>query len=243
MKWIGKPIVRKDALGKVTGETKYMTDLYFPDMLYGVIVRAGVPQELAGMALRRNIEIRSHGYFDMPSADKGIEGAYGLPHILYGSMTCVALVEVDTITGQVNVLKVVSAPDAGRIINRQGLEGQVEGGVVMGLGYALMEKVIFNTGRIINDNLDTYLMPTALDCPEIVVTPVEVIEKSGPFGAKGIGECTTGPIAPAILNAIYDAVGVRIRDLPVSMEKIFFALQNGTGIYRKGMRSHTANSE
>ena len=179
-------------------------------------------QELAGMALRRNIEIRSHGYFDMPSADKGIEGAFGLPHALYGSITCVALVEVDTITGQVHVLKVVSAPDAGRIINRQGLEGQAEGGVVMGLGYALMEKVIFNMGRIINDNFDTYLMPTALDCPEIIVTPVEVIEKSGPFGAKGIGECTTGPIAPAILNAIYDAVGVRIMDLPVSMEKIFF---------------------
>ncbi len=182
-------------------------------------------KEVARLAIEHNLTIKYQSHFDMPSADMGIEGAHGLPHILYGAMTYIALVEVDTVTGQIHVLKSVSIPDAGRIINRKGLEGQAEGGVVMGLGYTLMEKVVFEKGRIINDNFDTYLMPTALDCPEVIVDPVEVLEKSGPFGAKGIGECVTGPIAPAIINAIYDAIGIRIKDLPADMEKVFFALQ------------------
>lgn len=182
-------------------------------------------REISYLAENYKIKIEARSYFDMPMADISIEGAHGLPHILYGATTHIALVEVNTLTGQVEVIKTVSIPDAGKVINRQGLEGQAEGGAVMGLGYALTEKVVFDEGILLNDNFDTYIMPTALDSPDILVEPVEVLEKSGPFGAKGIGECVTGPIAPSIVNAIYDAVGVRIVNLPADSEKVYFALQ------------------
>ena len=134
-------------------------------------------------------------------------------------------VEVDKETGQVKVLKYIAAHDVGKAINPMLLEGQIYGGGLMGLGYALSERMIFRDGRLMNANFLDYKMLTAKDVPPVEAVIVETDEKDGPFGAKGIGEPGLVPTAPAIANAIYDAVGVRIKDLPITPEKILKALK------------------
>lgn len=129
-------------------------------------------------------------------------------------------VEVDTETGKVDITRAVCAQDAGRAINPSMVEGQIDGGFAMGVGYALFEDIVLNDGRIKNNKFSKYIIPTSLDIPEIEKIIIEEPESTGPFGAKGIGEPVMIPVAPAILNAIYDAVGVRITELPASPEKI-----------------------
>lgn len=143
----------------------------------------------------------------------------------YAFATQVAGVEVDITTGEVAVLHVYAAHDVGRAINPMGIQGQIEGGVVMGLGMALMEEQIYQDGIMQNPNLTDYVIPTTLDVPSIHTCIIEEEEPTGPYGARGVGEPSTLPTAPAILNAIYDAVGVRIQDLPATPEKILLALQ------------------
>jgi len=138
-----------------------------------------------------------------------------------------AEVEVDTDTGGVKLLKMLVAQDSGRAINPMNVEGQLEGGAAQGIGYALTEDfaVAMNTGATLTDSFATYKIPTVLDLPEIEVIIVEKPVASGPFGARGVGELGANTIAPAIANAIYDAVGVRIKELPITPEKILKALQ------------------
>ncbi len=134
-------------------------------------------------------------------------------------------VEVDEETGEVTILKVVSAHDVGRVLNPQTLAGQVHGGLAQGIGFALYEEVKTHEGRVLNPSFVDYKIPTAaeLDFP-VELAFVETADPAGPFGAKGIGEPGMVPTAPAIANAIWDAVGVRIRDLPITREKIVAAL-------------------
>ncbi len=133
-------------------------------------------------------------------------------------------VEVDPETGLVKVLKYFAAHDVGFAVNPANVCGQIEGGVAFGMGYALSEEVILQQGKVQNPNFRDYKLPTILNMPSIESFIVEVPSRFGPYGAKGVGEPTTLPVAPAIANAIYDAVGVRIRDLPITPEKIFKAL-------------------
>lgn len=156
------------------------------------------------------------------------ETGQGRPYQAYVFATQIAEVEVDTETGQVEVLKVVAVHDCGRAINPLLVQGQVEGGVSMGLGYGLMEKMVVEEGAVKNPNLHTYLVPTACDLPAVEVGLVEEPEPSGPFGAKGIGEPALLPTAPAIANAIYDAVGIKVGDLPATPESIWRQLQSGS---------------
>jgi CO/xanthine dehydrogenase Mo-binding subunit len=133
---------------------------------------------------------------------------------------------VDDETGEVEVLRIVASHDCGTAINPMLVEGQVEGGVSMGVGFALQEEILFNDkGVQINPNLTNYIMPTSLDMPEVEVDIVDNYDPSGPFGAKGVGEPTLVPTAAAIANAIYDAVGVRIYSLPATSEKVHAALK------------------
>jgi xanthine dehydrogenase molybdenum-binding subunit len=134
-------------------------------------------------------------------------------------------VEVDRETGQVKILKYIAAHDVGRAINPMLLEGQVYGGATMGIGYALTERLILRDGKVMNPNFLDYKMLTAKDVPNIEPIVVETNDPFGPFGAKGIGEPGSVPTAPAIANAIYDAVGVRIKDLPITPEKVLAALK------------------
>jgi CO/xanthine dehydrogenase Mo-binding subunit len=144
---------------------------------------------------------------------------------MYGSQGIT--VDVDTETGRIKILKVSAANDTGKTINPITCEGQIEGGVMMGIGHAIFEELIFNEqGKIINTSMLDYKIPSALDMPEINSILVEEPHREGPYGAKGIGEIVTVPTAAAIANAIYDAVGIRIKDLPITPDKLLRALKN-----------------
>jgi xanthine dehydrogenase molybdenum-binding subunit len=139
-----------------------------------------------------------------------------------------AEVEVDAKEGQLKVLKVVIAADIGRAINPLSAEGQFEGAIVQGIGYTLIEDFVIDMGTGIptTDSFETYKIPTTLDLPEIEVILVERPVASGPFGAKGLGEIALVAVAPAIANAVYDAVGVRVKELPITPEKVLNGLED-----------------
>jgi CO/xanthine dehydrogenase Mo-binding subunit len=134
-------------------------------------------------------------------------------------------VEVDEETGEVKVLRVASAHDVGRAINPIMVAGQIEGGIVMGLGYALYEELEFDGGKVTNPTFADYKIPTTCDVPEVMPIIVEKFYSSEPFGAKGVGEVSLFGIAPALANAISKAVGVRIKELPITPEKVLESLK------------------
>jgi carbon-monoxide dehydrogenase large subunit len=134
-------------------------------------------------------------------------------------------VAVDEETGKIAVTRIVSAHDVGKAIHPLNCEGQIEGAVVMGIGSALMEGMVFENGQLSNSDWSSYRIPTALDIPTIVPLIVEATHPDGPFGAKGLGEPGVGPIPPCIGNALFDATGIRVFDLPLTHEKIYWALK------------------
>ena len=140
-----------------------------------------------------------------------------------------AEVEVDADTGQVRILKMLSAYDVGTVINPLTHQGQVEGGMIQGLGFALMEELLNDEGKIVNANLGEYKMPNVVDLPKHKTVLMEDHDGPGPFQSKPIGEHSAVPTAPCIANAIYDAIGVQITDLPLSAEKIYAALREKIG--------------
>ena len=146
-------------------------------------------------------------------------------YVAYTFVTQIVDVEVNTDTGVVEVLNVYTAADIGKAINPQNVEGQIEGGTVQGIGMALMEEQVIKEGITLNPDLTGYLIPTSMDTPHFATRLVENEDSGGPFGAKGIGEPATIATTPAIANAIYDAIGVRIFDLPITPEKILKALK------------------
>ncbi|MCC2113347.1 MAG: xanthine dehydrogenase family protein molybdopterin-binding subunit, partial [Hyphomicrobiales bacterium] len=129
------------------------------------------------------------------------------------------------VTGEVQVLGIWAAHDVGRSVNPQGVEGQIEGAVVQALGQALMEDYQLDKGHTTTHGFAKYILPTSLDVPEINWIVIEDPDPLSPLGAKGIGEPALIPTVPAIMNAIYDAVGVRIRDLPATPEKVRTAIR------------------
>jgi xanthine dehydrogenase molybdenum-binding subunit len=148
-------------------------------------------------------------------------GEGGDTHFAYSFAAQAAEVSVDTRTGEVAVLQVITANDVGKCLNPLGLQGQAEGGVMMGIGGALMENFIIDDGLIFTDKMARYRIPSILHTPEIVSFVIEHPTKDGPYGAKGVGEIAGVPTAPAIINAIYNAVGVRVDRLPVDHEFIW----------------------
>jgi CO/xanthine dehydrogenase Mo-binding subunit len=147
-------------------------------------------------------------------------GQGGDMHFAFSFAAQAAEVEVNTLTGEVRVLRVIAANDVGRAINPLGLQGQVEGGVMMGLGNALTENFIVEDGMIFTDRMARYRIPSIEHTPEITSFIVEDRTADGPYGAKGVGEIVSIPTTPAITNAIYNAVGVRIDRLPVDQAEI-----------------------
>jgi xanthine dehydrogenase molybdenum-binding subunit len=171
----------------------------------------------------------AHGYYNgpedvSPEFDPATYKGYPAPAMVFG--THLAEVEVDPATGKVEVLNFTAAHDLGRAINPLLVEGQIEGGAVQGIGWSLMEDLQFENGEIVNPNFHDYKMLTIKDIPKFSPLLIETIDPNGPFGAKGIGECAMVATAPAIVNAIYDAVGVRIKELPATSEKIFKGLKD-----------------
>jgi CO/xanthine dehydrogenase Mo-binding subunit len=155
------------------------------------------------------------------------------PNFSYGYASQIAEVQVDTETGEVALTRVLAAHDPGKTINPQALEGQVEGGVVMAQGWALIEDFIQQDGYIKTSRLSEYLIPTSMDAPgEIASCLVEVADPQGPYGARGIGEMTMMLLAPAILDAIHDATGIWFNKIPVRAEDVLLALKGRKGSSR-----------
>jgi CO/xanthine dehydrogenase Mo-binding subunit len=127
-------------------------------------------------------------------------------------------------TGEIDMLRFYSGHDVGKAINPKMIEGQIEGGVLKGIGYALLEKLHIEDGTILNPNFTDYKIPTSVDAPKIIPIIVEERFEDGPFGARGIGEPPFIAVAPAIVNAIYNATGIRLRELPVTPERLLSAI-------------------
>ena len=139
--------------------------------------------------------------------------------------TQVAEVEIDQETGEVKIVKMTAAQETGTTINQTMAEGQIEGPLAQGIGYAFTEKQVLDEGRVVNDSFLDYKIMSTVDCPEMEVILVETGDAGGPYGAKGIGESGLVPTAPAIANAIYNACGIRVRELPISREFSLDALK------------------
>jgi xanthine dehydrogenase molybdenum-binding subunit len=142
----------------------------------------------------------------------------------YGFAAQAVLLEVCEATGQVRPLRIVSAHDVGRAINPMAAEGQIHGGIHMGLGYALSEELVIREGRVLNPQFMEYALIGAPDMPEIEVHLIETLDQAGPFGAKGLGESGVIPVAAAVANAVKDAIGVRLTRLPLTPERVCRAL-------------------
>jgi xanthine dehydrogenase molybdenum-binding subunit len=170
--------------------------------------------------------LSADGWYDPPTQLVNKDTWKGNISASYGFGAQAAQVEVDIETGKVRVLKIVAAHDVGKAINPMAVEGQIEGGVTMALGYALTEELQVKEGRVLNPSLLDYRVPTALDVPKIEAVIVETEDPEGPFGAKGVGEQPTNPTAAAIANAVYDAIGIRIKSLPLTAEKVLRAIKD-----------------
>jgi carbon-monoxide dehydrogenase large subunit len=151
----------------------------------------------------------------------------GKPHIHYTVGASAIILEIDRETGKVSIPKVVLAVDVGKALNPDMVKGQIVGGVLQGLGTVLYEDMRFDEkGRLLNPNFTDYKIPTARDIPEQVVPIIiEVAQPDGPFGARGVGEHTMIPIAPIVANAVEDALGIRMKSMPITAEKIVLALK------------------
>jgi CO/xanthine dehydrogenase Mo-binding subunit len=167
-----------------------------------------------------NLALHKAPFSDKPDPETG-QGRY-YPDFTFGAHA--VEVAVDTETGEVTILKSVGCHDVGRAINPAAVDGQIQGGAVQGLGYALIEDLIVKDGRIMTPSLAEYLIPTSRDCPTTRSIILESGTGLGPFGAKGIGEPALTPVAPAVANAVANAIGTRIFDLPLTPEKILRAI-------------------
>ena len=175
--------------------------------------------ELARRAHSKGIALSWQGYFDPETVPLDPQTGQGVPYATYAFAAQLALVSVDVLTGEVAVEKIVAAHDVGKAVHPENVIGQICGGIAMGLGFALMEE--FEPGK--TTSMKDYHIPTCADMPSIVPIIVESPEPTGPFGAKGVGEPALIPTAPAVLNAIADALGTRIYALPANLERVLAA--------------------
>ncbi len=183
-------------------------------------------REAARLAYLKAGSIVGTGKYKPPKLGGDFKGAAIGTSPAYGCSAQVVEVSVDLETGEVTVDDMTDAHDCGFAINRTLVEGQMQGSLSMGLGECLFEEVKFDSrGRILNASLGEYRIPTALDMPNVRSIIVETVEPNGPYGAKEVGEGAILPTIPAILNAIYDATGVRINELPVTAERLFMAMK------------------
>ena len=177
-------------------------------------------EEVAEHCYLRNVHLAAEGWYVSPPCSFDEQTGQGDAYYVYGYGTQIAEVEVDVETGRVRVVAITAAHDVGRAINPQGVRGQIEGGVVQGMGYGLMEDFKVAGGHILTPDLATYIIPTSQDVPPIRSIIVEAASPDGPHGAKGLGEQPLIPTAAAIANAVADATGIRMKTLPIGPEAL-----------------------
>lgn len=188
--------------------------------------------EVVAESFRRGKPMFGLGWHKAPPTSWDEKAGRGDAYFTFVYGANVAEVEVDTETGKVEVLGFVSCHDVGKAINRNAVLGQFYGGVAMGLGYGLLEEFEYEEAVPKQLNFDEYLLPTAMDVPPITGIVVENEDAAGPFGAKAIGEPANELAAPAIVNAIYNATGKRVREIPATLERVLL----GRKLSRKGER-------
>jgi CO/xanthine dehydrogenase Mo-binding subunit len=191
----------------------------------GNAIRGASEAALEKWKLEERPAIAEFKYLAPPTTHMDHDTGYSMPNFAYAYTAQAAEVEVDTETGQVRVARFVSADDVGKAINPDLVTGQIEGAVVQAHGYAVIEDWKAKDGRVLSDQLSTYLIPTILDIPEKVeAVIVEVPDPNGPFGARGLGELPFLPVAPAIAAAIHDATGVWMDSFPFTPERVLRGL-------------------
>ncbi|HNS15036.1 MAG TPA: xanthine dehydrogenase family protein molybdopterin-binding subunit [Syntrophorhabdaceae bacterium] len=163
-------------------------------------------------------------YFRSPAATEMLDRIYLGPHIIFSYGAHLAYVEIDTLTGCIEVTGYLAVTDAGNVINPQAYEQQIQGGIAQGIGFALSEDYKAANGHADTNSLATYIIPTAMDVPDMLSVAADNAEETGPFGMKGIGEISISGPVPAIANAVADACGIRIGRNPITAENIFRAL-------------------
>jgi len=183
-------------------------------------------EELTNYVYLSNRPMDVLGWWHVPKLEYDAVNGIGEAYFTYSYATHIAKVQVDTLTGLVNVEKIWASHDVGRVINPAGLEAQIEGGSVQGIGWALTEDFKVELGKVLTDNLTTYLLPTALDVGEIESILVEDPEPEGPWGAKGIGEPAIIPTAAAIANAVSNALGKPVNRIPINPEQLINMMDN-----------------
>jgi xanthine dehydrogenase molybdenum-binding subunit len=166
----------------------------------------------------------AEAFYDPPTAmlDKDLRGNVSAA---YGFAAQAVLLDVEPATGRIEVRRVASAHDVGRALNPLAAEGQIHGGIHMGLGYALSERLVVEDGQVLTATFMDYAVLKAADMPELVVRLIETNDTEGPFGAKGLGESGVIPISAAVANAVHDAIGVRFTELPITPARVHAALQ------------------
>ncbi|MFP5502307.1 MAG: xanthine dehydrogenase family protein molybdopterin-binding subunit, partial [Candidatus Sericytochromatia bacterium] len=184
-------------------------------------------QQVVNEARTREIPLVGQSLYQPNTVSQSPDGLSPRAFITYLFGAHATELLVDTETGQVKVLKHVAVHDVGRAINPQLVEGQIEGGVVMGLGMALMEEVLMRDGKMMNPGFTDYILPTIVDTPYIEPVILEHYDPEGPFGAHGVGEPPLIGVPPAVLGAIHDAIGVQIPETPATPERVWQALQQG----------------
>lgn len=182
--------------------------------------------ELIQHLYNNNSSIQADGWWHTPELKYDAKTGQGEAYFTYSYATHIAKVRIDKLTGLVKVEKVWAAHDVGKAVNPSGIEAQVEGGVAQGIGWAITEDFKYSNGKALTDNLSTYLLPTALDVSDVETIIIEDPEPQGPWGAKGIGEPAIIPTAAAIANAVSNAIGKPVDDIPINPEKILQLLKN-----------------
>jgi CO/xanthine dehydrogenase Mo-binding subunit len=152
----------------------------------------------------------------------------GLPHISFTPAALVVGLEIDELTGQVDVLRMEQHVNPGRVVSPEGVRGQLQGALVQGLGFALLEDIIMKDGRVINDKFASYLIPTVMDVPhELETKVVTTPDATSPLGVRGVGEIGLVPVAAAIGNALHDALGCRFSRFPITTDAVLSVLEGG----------------
>jgi CO/xanthine dehydrogenase Mo-binding subunit len=182
-------------------------------------------KEAVAICIKHQVGLAAHGWAVPPETTFDVVSGQGEPYICYSFSANVVEAAVDTETGETRVVRVVSGHDCGKVVNPTTGEGQIEGGVVQGLGYALTEEHQLREGHILNNQFSTYIIPTPMDTPEIQSLIVEHEYPWGPYGAKGLGETPIIAVAPAVTAAIAHATGVRLHEIPATPERVWAALQ------------------